>query len=640
MALVPTRSVSPTPRQVAKGDQGDATSSAGRSSQTEMGVGGDSGGSSSQERQSAGSMAREVAEAKAAQVAAKASLLMYEGVGEMPKPQKFVTPPSDSLICPIHLGLFVEPAIARCGHTFCRECILESLDHMAQCPVDAQPLEKDMLVPNLAVKGQINDLIVFCPYGLKQADNADDLGLDDQWVVDELGCSARLRIGDLAAHERECEFRPVVCPNSVKCGLLRAAALEAHLETCGRIGCPNAVIGCDFESTIAGVEEHLPGCKFEAMKDVMAATNAQFTELKDMLVLKDREIALLTQTVLDLSHKLENLAGNIEHKLDIYDQTICKMHISIEDTRRQVGHSLDEITMVKQRIGSEADTQIYPHLYRCKGTVSGHSGPVWTLAATETLLFSGSSDETIRVWSLATYQCLHTLEGHNGIVHALVVYHGVDGDMLISGSSDCTIRVWDVTSFECVRTIDTNENVCTLAVHNNLLFAGTLKQILVHDLETFEIVHELKDHNHWVRAMTIHENVLYAGSYNTIKAWDLTDFTCKATIQCSDGSVYSLAVTGPYLVSGTFENRVQVFERTSHELVHSLQGHIGTVYAVIAVPGYVFSGSYDNTVKVWNIKTWQCVQTLVRHTSSVDALIFAHNKLFSGSADNSIKVWQ
>ena len=164
------------------------------------------------------------------------------------------------------------------------------------------------------------------------------------------------------------------------------------------------------------------------------------------------------------------------------------------------------------------------------------------------------SPRPIRVWSLATYQCLHTLEGHNGIVHALVVYHGVDGDMLISGSSDCTIRVWDVTSFECVRTIDTNENVCTLAVHNNLLFAGTLKQILVHDLETFEIVHELKDHNHWVRAMTIHENVLYAGSYNTIKAWDLTDFTCKATIQCSDGSVYSLAVTGPYLVSGTFEN--------------------------------------------------------------------------------------
>lgn len=37
---------------------------------------------------------------------------------------KFVTPPSASLFCPIHRGLFTDPVIAACGHTFCRSCLL------------------------------------------------------------------------------------------------------------------------------------------------------------------------------------------------------------------------------------------------------------------------------------------------------------------------------------------------------------------------------------------------------------------------------------------------------------------------------------------------------------------------------------
>ena len=563
------------------------------------------------------------------------------------KAQKFVSPPSDSLICPIHLGLFVEPAIARCGHTFCRECIIESLAHMEQCPVDAQPLDADMLVPNLAVKGQINDLIVHCPHGLRIPPESEDgsgrgvFGGDDNWEVDPDGCQVTCRLGDLPSHEKECPFAWVVCPNSEACGLLRKSELEAHVAACGRISCPNAKIGCDFVATAAGVAEHVPVCKFETMKDVMSATNQQFTELKELLERKDKEISLLTQTVVDLSNKLENLAGNLEHTLGIYDQSICKIHIAIEDTRRQVGHSLDEITMVKQRIGSDADSHLYPHMFKCKGTVSGHTGPVWTLVATDTLLFSGSSDETIRVWSIETFQCLHVMEGHTGIIHALVLYQGEgENQVLVSGSSDCSIRIWDTQTFECLRVLDARDNaVCTLAVHNNLLLAGSLKTVAVWSLESLEMVRELKEHNHWVRAMTIEGDLLYCGSYNCIVVWSLESFSRVATIQCNSGSVYSLLVTGNYLVAGTYDSVVAIFDRNSHEILHTLQGHIGTVYSVITIPGFLATASYDCTVKLWNLSTFTCVQTLVRHTSSVDTLIYVHNKLFSGSADNSLKVW-
>lgn len=43
------------------------------------------------------------------------------------------------------------------------------------------------------------------------------------------------------------------------------------------------------------------------------------------------------------------------------------------------------------------DASVYPHLYKCQGTVSGHTGPVWTMVNSDNYLFSGSSDRTIKV---------------------------------------------------------------------------------------------------------------------------------------------------------------------------------------------------------------------------------------------------
>lgn len=491
-----------------------------------------------------------------------------------------------------------------------------------------------MLVPNLAVKGQVSDLVVFCRYGLMR-------GEGDDWVPDPNGCQDKLRFGDHASHEQACAFRMVVCPNAATCGPLRARELEAHLASCAAVACPNTSIGCRVRGTRAEITEHALACKFEVMRDVMAGSEERFAELRGLLSRKDNEISLLTQTLIGLSQKLDNLASNIEFKLDSYDIQLSKMSIALEDTRRQVGLSLDELSAVKQRIGAADDAQMYHHLYRCQGTVSGHTGPVWTLTCSDSLLFSGSSDESIRIWSPVTLQCLNVLEGHRGIVHALVFYRGAQQDLLISASSDCTVRVWETSGrFSCLRTLSAGENtVFSLALAGHIAFAGSLKEIRAFSLETFEPVHVLSGHNHWVRALTVHDGVLYSGSYNQVLCWDAASFACLRTVTCTGGSIYSLAVHGSMLCVGTYENNVLVYSRESYALLHTLTGHIGTVYSVIVIPGYIVSASYDNSIKLWNSETLACVQTLVRHTSSVDALCFTHSKLFSASADNSIKVW-
>jgi F-box/WD-40 domain protein 7 len=73
-----------------------------------------------------------------------------------------------------------------------------------------------------------------------------------------------------------------------------------------------------------------------------------------------------------------------------------------------------------------------------------HTRPVLSLAVTDTHLYSGSYDCTIRVWELETLTRVAVLEGHTDAVRALVVA----GGKLFSGSYDNTVRVWDLASLE------------------------------------------------------------------------------------------------------------------------------------------------------------------------------------------------
>ena len=60
-------------------------------------------------------------------------------------------------------------------------------------------------------------------------------------------------------------------------------------------------------------------------------------------------------------------------------------------------------------------------------------------------LASGSSDLTIKLWSLDTFSETQTLKGHGGYVWS--VCFSPDGKLLASGSWDKTIRLWNLDTF-------------------------------------------------------------------------------------------------------------------------------------------------------------------------------------------------
>uniref|UniRef100_A0A673IEX6 E3 ubiquitin-protein ligase TRAF7 n=1 Tax=Sinocyclocheilus rhinocerous TaxID=307959 RepID=A0A673IEX6_9TELE len=536
------------------------------------------------------------------------------------EPQVFAEQPSVKLCCQLCCSVFKDPVITTCGHTFCRRCALTS----EKCPVDNSKLT--VVVNNIAVAEQIGELFIHCKYGCRPAAS----GKPSAFEVDPLGCPFTIKLITRKDHEVSCDYRPVRCPNNPNCPPLLTMNLEAHLKECEHIKCPHSKYGCTFIGNQDTYETHLEVCKFEGLKEFLQQTDDRFHEMQVTLAQKDQDISFLRSMLGKLSEKLDQLEKNLELKSDGV-QTRC-FH--------------DELSHINARLNMGILGSYDPQqIFKCKGTFVGHQGPVWCLCVYSTgdLLFSGSSDKSIKVWdTCTTYKCQKTLEGHDGIVLALCI----QGNKLYSGSADCTIIVWDIQTLQKVNTIRAHDNpVCTLVSSHNMLFSGSLKAIKVWDIVGTELKlkKELTGLNHWVRALVASQNHLYSGSYQTIKIWDIRSLECVHVLQTSGGSVYSIAVTNHHIVCGTYENLIHVWDIESKEQVRTLTGHVGTVYAlaVISTPDQtkVFSASYDRSLRVWSMDNMICTQTLLRHQGSVTALAVSRGRLFSGAVDSTVKVW-
>jgi len=111
------------------------------------------------------------------------------------------------------------------------------------------------------------------------------------------------------------------------------------------------------------------------------------------------------------------------------------------------------------------------------------------------------------------------------------------------------------------------------------------------------------------------------------------------------GNVHSIAYSpdGRYIVSGSEDTAIKVWDATTYKEVATLTGHYSTVYSVAYSPDgkYIVSGSEDKTIKVWDARTYKEVAKLIWHDFGVESVAYSPDGKYivSGSNDYTIKVW-
>lgn len=281
-----------------------------------------------------------------------------------------------------------------------------------------------------------------------------------------------------------------------------------------------------------------------------------------------------------------------------------------------------------------------------------HLGAVGTVAFSPNgqILATGSRDQTIKLWNLATGEVIKTLTGDGSPIWSLDF--SSSGSDLAAGSYYWRILEWNLETGETYIPLQQSGAVWSVKISPDerlIASASSDQTVKIWDRQSGYILYDFLDHNDIVYAVDWTSNgrtLVSASKDQTIKVFDVQTGTIRLTLTGHSDQVRSVSISadGNTLVSGSYDDTVKVWNLTTGKLIHTLTGHSGDVLSVDISPDnqLIVSGSKDQTIKIWKLQTGELLSTLIGHNSEVYAVRFSPDgqTIGSGSKDKSVKLWR
>ncbi|MBE2206781.1 MAG: caspase family protein [Saprospiraceae bacterium] len=280
----------------------------------------------------------------------------------------------------------------------------------------------------------------------------------------------------------------------------------------------------------------------------------------------------------------------------------------------------------------------------------GHRAEVWSVCYSPDgkKIVSGSSDKTMKEWSVDSGECLQTFTGHSGIITS--VCYSPDGKRILSGSG-VIVTEWCMESGKCLRDLaghsDVIRSVCYSPDGNKVLSGsddGTIKEWSV---ENGACIRTFYGHSYGVNSVRYNSDgkkVLSGHLMGSIMVWSVESGECLQTFQGHHGMVSCVCYSPDEkkILSGSWDNTVKEWSVETGECLQTLKGHYSEVNSVCYSPDgkKILSGAYS-TIIVWLVETGDCHQALKGHSSDVTSVCYSPNgkTILSGSSDKMIKEW-
>ncbi|KAI8779475.1 WD repeat-containing protein 38 [Biomphalaria glabrata] len=130
-----------------------------------------------------------------------------------------------------------------------------------------------------------------------------------------------------------------------------------------------------------------------------------------------------------------------------------------------------------------------------------------------------------------------------------------------------------------------------------------------------------------------------------VRVFNVKTKQCIIKLRGHNGAIKCVAVSqcSRYLASGSYDKSARIWKTASAECLHVLSGHHKSIESIAFSPGavYVCTGSWDRTARLWCVQARMVLQIFHGHGSLVQSMAFSHDShmLASGSWDFTVRVW-
>jgi WD40 repeat protein len=305
-----------------------------------------------------------------------------------------------------------------------------------------------------------------------------------------------------------------------------------------------------------------------------------------------------------------------------------------------------------------------PHVARIFGDPRlkhGHFVRAVAYSPDSTKLASASRDGTVKIWDLGNGRELMAFHGH-GNEDVRAVAFSPDGRTIASAGGNL-IKVWDPVTGNVKQTLTGHTSyINSLAFRpdgQRIASGGDDRSVRIWDLATGKEQLNLGAQNAMIHAVAYSRDGKLLASVNgegrlNVYAPDNSDRRQPLGMDAHSGAAYDVEFTpdGKWIATCGADRRLVLIGApgskgepldTTGAKKREFTGHTEPVTSLALSPDgkYLVSGSRDLTVRLWDLNSGQVLRTFLGHTEEVAALAFAPNgrQIASGGHDQTVKVW-
>lgn len=283
--------------------------------------------------------------------------------------------------------------------------------------------------------------------------------------------------------------------------------------------------------------------------------------------------------------------------------------------------------------------------FKAVSQVQLHNSPIYALSRYGEVVFSASSDGTIKKYNLTTLQ-LDPFTVRTS--HACISLHTMNNGWLCLGLLNGDFHIIDTLNQQeifCysfgdkgVFSVNSNDE------YNHIYIGLSSGQWAVLDAGTMELLslnHASNDKIRRVFWSHVYQKVVLVSKDGSISMLNPINFQLEYSwVAHATGVNCAVFTEEGRCISAGKDGYVRIWSKRDFLLEHAFPAHRGVIYDLLLLDGYLISGSRDRTLKIWNISDYSPVQKLSSHRQSVNALVQQNQQSFvSASDDGSLILW-